>query len=160
EREAIVSFARSESTGSLTDEGCLSVHNVGCGAGNEAAPGVVGATDLAVSPDGNDVYVAGGVPGESGWLSTFKRSAGGTLTYEGCATSAASGCAATNEPGMVSTRGVAVSPDGKNVYVAAETSNAVARFTRNTTSGTLSYDDCLTSESSGCATNSVTGHKG
>jgi DNA-binding beta-propeller fold protein YncE len=160
EREAIVSFARNETTGSLTDEGCLSVHNVGCGAGNGAAPGVVGATDVAVSPDGNDVYVAGGIPGESGWLSTFKRSTGGALTYEGCATSTSSGCAAANEPGMVSARGVAISPDGKSVYVASETSNAVARFSRNMTSGALSYDDCLTSESSGCATNSVTGLKG
>ncbi len=160
EREAIVSFARNETTGTLTDEGCLSVNEVGCGAGNKAAPGAIGATDVAVSPDGNDVYLAGGVPGVGGWLSTFKRSTGGALSYEGCATSASSGCAATNEPGMVNTRGVAVSPDGKSVYVAAETSNAVARFSRNTTSGALSYDDCLTSESSGCATNSVTGLKG
>jgi DNA-binding beta-propeller fold protein YncE len=159
--EAIVSFARNETTGTLTDEGCLAVHNVGCLPGNEGAPGVIGATDVTVSPDGENVYVAGGVPGLVGTLSTFDRSKSGVLSYKGCATSSASGCAATSEPGMVNARGVAVSPDGKSVYVAAESSaGAVAGFDRNTTGGALTYEGCLTSAATGCATSSVAGLSG
>ena len=157
---AIVRFNRNTTTGALTPAGCLAAHNAGCVPGNEAAPGLEGPTDLIVSPDGANVYVASGVPGTIGSLSTFDRAAGGALTYEGCASGGLSKCAETSDAGLVGASGVAISPDGKSVYVAAETSNAVARFSRNTTSGALSYDDCLTSESSGCATNSVTGLKG
>ncbi len=160
EREAIVSFTRNETTGSLTNEGCLAVHEVGCGAGNGAAPGVVGATDVTVSPDGHNVYVAGGVPGTSGSLSTFDRSGTGTLTYKGCASGAVTGCAENADAGLLGATGVAVSPDGKSVYVAAESSNAVARFDRDTGSGALTYEGCLTSAESGCATTAVAGLKG
>ena len=83
-RNAIVSFNRNESTGTLSDEGCLASHNVGCGSGNEVAPGLEGATDVAVSPDGKNVYVASGVAGAGvGSISTFERSSAGALTYGG-----------------------------------------------------------------------------
>lgn len=159
-REAIVSFSRNETTGSLTDEGCLAVHNVGCGTGNEAAPGVVGPTDIAVSPDGDNVYVAGGVPGSSGSLSTFNRSVTGALTYKGCASGAIEACAETGDESLVDATGVALSPDGKSVYVAAESSNAVTRFDRSATSGALTYQGCLSGAPTGCAENDVTGLKG
>jgi len=159
-REAVVSFSRNETTGSLTDEGCLAVHEVGCGAGNNAAPGAVGPTDITVSPDGDNVYVAGGVTGSSGSLSTFDRSVAGALTYKGCASGAIVACAESGDESLVDATGVAVSPDGKSVYVAAESSNAVTRFDRNGTTGVLSYQGCLSGGESGCAENDVTGLKG
>ncbi len=160
-RNAIVSFARDETTGTLTDGGCLASHDVGCGAGNEAAPGLEGATDVAISPDGKNVYVASGVAGSGvGSISTFERSSAGALTYGGCVAYDNSKCAETGNTALNGASGVAVSPDGKSVYVAAETSNAISSFDRSGGSGALTYEGCLTSEATGCVSTGIVGLKG
>ena len=160
-RNAIVSFTRNESTGTLSDEGCLASHNVGCGAGNEVAPGLEGATDVAVSPDGKNVYVASGVAGSGvGSISTFVRSNAGVLTYGGCAAYEDAKCAETGNTGLDGAGGVAISPDGKNVYVASESSDAIASFDRSGASGALSYEGCLTGAANGCGETEVAGLKG
>ena len=101
---------------------------------------------IAISPDGKNVYA----PSRSlDAVVVFDRDANGVLTQkagtEGCYTS--SGTTAANEgcstgpPAITSLGGandVAVSADGKNVYVAAPTSNVLVTFQR-LTDGTLIF---------------------
>ena len=72
-----------------------------------------------------------------------------------------SGCGTANATGMEDAFAVAVSPDGKNVYVSGLFSNAVAEFTRNTTTGALTQlsapNDCMGMVGSGCGTTSAHG---
>ncbi|GAB1645804.1 lactonase family protein [Krasilnikovia sp. MM14-A1259] len=63
------------------------------------------------------------------------------------------GC--TMATGIVEGQAVAVSPDGKNVYAGSSTSNAVAEFSRNTTTGSLTQ---LTTTNNKCVSNAgITG---
>src|SRR4051812_13019206 len=62
------------------------------------------------------------------------------------------------DPGMGGARGVVVSPDGRHVYVASAnlpsaSGSAVAVFSRNTTTGVLTYAGCTrtTGSSVDCA---------
>ncbi|HEX3734520.1 MAG TPA: hypothetical protein VHU86_05125, partial [Solirubrobacterales bacterium] len=89
------------------------------------------AEGLAVSPDGATVYVTSG----SGSVAIFDRDPPtGALTQgagsAGCVSQnrKQSGCGAGRALGGPA--GVAVSPDGKSVYVASVISNALAAFSR------------------------------
>lgn len=90
-------------------------------------------TDIVISPDGKNVYMAAtGYEGivlfdrdtGTGALAQKRGRAGCISEIEGCA-------AATNLEGA---RGIAISPDGRNVYLAA---SGVTIFDRNRRSGTL-----------------------
>ena len=60
--------------------------------------------------------------------------------------------------------GVAISPDGSDLYVGSVGDNAVASFSRNGSTGALNQlaapYECITAEASGCATNNAPGLKG
>lgn len=86
----------------------------------------------AVSPDGNNVYVAGQADNS---VVIFDRTASdGTLTYVGRERHNSNGVQSMRYP-----TGVVVSPDGKHVYVASYGSGAVVSFTRNSGTGELTY---------------------
>jgi DNA-binding beta-propeller fold protein YncE len=123
------------------------------------------ATSVAVSPDGKSLYVAS--YGDDAVVA-FNRTPG--ITGE----LASLGCIDDNDPGQgpdtcgQSTDGldgansVAVSPDGKSVYVASREDDAVVRFNRNLTSGGLTPVDCWDDNDSGAdscghVTNGLTG---
>ena len=74
----------------------------------------------------------------------------GTLEDEGCISSEAGVCETTVAPGMANAEGVAVSPDGKSVYITSDSEGSIIHFKRNTGTGALTYEDCVTSRSSGC----------
>jgi DNA-binding beta-propeller fold protein YncE len=123
------------------------------------------ATSVAVSPDGKNLYVASYgddavvtyslLPGTTEELGTF-------------------GCIDDNDPpqgpdtcadstdGLDGANSVAVSPDGKSVYVASREDDAVVRFDRNLTTGALTPADCWDDNDSGAdgcghVTNGLTG---
>ena len=115
--------------------GCI--HRTGV---NQCARGraITSPQDIAISPDGRHAYVAAY---GSHAVSVFERDASsGALSQlpgrRGCVSHGRAGtCAAGRALGRPSA--VAVSPDGRNVYVAASASRALAVFARNRRTGTL-----------------------
>jgi DNA-binding beta-propeller fold protein YncE len=137
-------------------QGCLSSRAV------ELLPGycapvaaIQGASSVAVSPDGRNVYVAALL---SDAVAVFDRAADGALTQKsgsaGCISdSGVAPCA--DGVGLGGARAVTISPDGASVYVAAEESGAIAVFDR-AADGALTQkaglDGCVSESGSGpCA---------
>ena len=116
--------------------------------------------DAVVSPDGSDVYA---VSQADDAIAHFDRNTTtGALTFVGCQTTKGSvttgsggACDAlpTTAPtgdntGLHLPTGIAISPGtGNSVYVTGSSDDAIARFTRNTTSGELTWESCRTGES-------------
>jgi DNA-binding beta-propeller fold protein YncE len=153
---SVDTFTRDPSTGALTQApggtGCLAAAPVpGCA----AARGLDGADVVAVSADGGSLYV-GSFTG--GAVAVFARSSsGGTLTQPsgtgGCISQGGVGGCATARA-MSSVEGLAVTRDGKNVYVAAPGSSALDVLARDPTTGALTQP----ADASGCFVNgAVTG---
>jgi DNA-binding beta-propeller fold protein YncE len=156
---AVLSFRRNPSTGALTQLG----GGAGCIA-NAARPGCVtgraldGPDAVTVSPDGDNVYVDA-FTGSA--VAVFIRNPStGALTQpsdtSGCIVETPiAGCA--TGLALANPEGVAVSPDGANVYVAAPGSDAVDAFARDTSTGTLTQatdgTGCIVSTAlAGCTT--------
>jgi DNA-binding beta-propeller fold protein YncE len=128
---AVAIFDRA-GNGTLTQKsgtaGCVS----DTGTGGACVDGVAlnTAYSVAVSPDGANVYVASKV---SAAVTVFDRSGQGSLTQKAspaaCVAETGGGVCA-DGLALKSASGVTVSPDGKNVYVASNISNAVAVFDR------------------------------
>src|SRR6266542_3470455 len=140
------------STGALTGQGCI--QNFGrtdCGV---TAPGLITANGVAASPDGKSVYVTS-LLGDA--IVRFDRdTTTGALTPQGCIADAGiSGCGVgVTQQGLDTATGVAVSPDGKSVYVASQADTAIVRFDRDTTTGALTGQGCIADvgDAAGCGT--------
>ena len=125
--DALSVFTRNRRTGALTQlpgaAGCFSAQT---GGGCTLARGTNEPTSVAVSPDGERVYVAGRRFPSA--VATFDRAADGSLTQPagpaGCISHlGGSDCAIAR--GLSSPEEVAVSPDSRDVLVAGNRSNAV-----------------------------------
>ena len=126
-------------TGDLTQPagsaGCVSETGAeACAHGH----GLSGPRSVAVSADGKSVYVASDLSND---VARFNRNTTtGAITQPagtaGCVSETGYGPCADGH-GLSSAFGVAVSADGKSVYVASFISNAVARLVRNTTTGAI-----------------------
>ncbi|HEX5608603.1 MAG TPA: beta-propeller fold lactonase family protein [Solirubrobacterales bacterium] len=134
---SVTTFHRDRSTGALQQlppgSGCIAgVPIPGCAAGRAlVAPDV-----LVVSPDGNNLY-AGSFFGNA--VAIFQRAKNGVLFQAadsgGCIAEAIAGCAPAVALGAP--EGMAISPDGSSVYVAAALSNAVVELVREPATGAL-----------------------
>jgi DNA-binding beta-propeller fold protein YncE len=148
---AVLAFARNGSTGALTQlpgsSGCIAASNAGCASGLALDQ----PEGLAISGDGNTVYVAAAL---SAALDVLTRNpATGALTQAtdgtGCLTSTPlSGCGTGRA--LRGADAVTVSADDRNVYVTAGISQTIAMFNRNP-SGTLTQPV----GASGCVMNLV-----
>jgi DNA-binding beta-propeller fold protein YncE len=132
---SVAVFHRESSTGALKQlppgSGCVSGLPVpGCAAGRA----LVGPDVIVVSPDGENVYV-GSFFGNA--VATFARAKNGALFQasgpEGCIAEAISGCA--TGIGLGAPEGLAISPDGKSLYVGSALSNAVTVLGRDVAAG-------------------------
>jgi DNA-binding beta-propeller fold protein YncE len=108
------------------------------------APGIGGASSVAVSGDGTSVYVAGT---QSNGLAVLRRAPNGDLTYAGCMGNpdSATGLGpltCDSAPGLGAAHGVAVSPDGASVYVVGLASSGLAVL-RRAPDGDLTYASCF-----------------
>ena len=143
----MVTLARNPPTGALAQAGdgtgCIVQSALaGCTLGRELS----GANAVAVSPSGNGVYVTSLFSnsvtsftrnGSTGAL-TQREGTGGCLIYlrsAGCSFGRA----------LIAPEGLALSPDGKNAYVAAFRSGAIAVLNRGQAAG------CLATRSPDCA---------
>ena len=82
--------------------------------------GLLGASDVATTPDGRFVYVAGR---EDDAVAVFEQLANGTLDYLGAVEDGVDGA-----NGLAGASALAVSPDGLHLYVAARMEDAVGVF--------------------------------
>jgi DNA-binding beta-propeller fold protein YncE len=140
--DAIAYFARDPASGAPAHLGCVSNTPVtGCAT---TAPGLNGANWVAVSPDGQNIYVSS--PDASA-VAAFARDPGsGALTSLGCISGNDGrrqdpGCAGGHE--MEYMQHVAVSPDGAHVYASATDTHALIIFARDPGSGALTQVGCL-----------------
>jgi 6-phosphogluconolactonase (cycloisomerase 2 family) len=94
--------------------------------------GLWGANSVAISPEGSHVYVASR---HDDALAVFDRDGtSGALTYRGTVQDIDAGV-----DGLWGARALVVSPNGDYVYVVSQYDNALACFSRNPTSGTLTF---------------------
>jgi DNA-binding beta-propeller fold protein YncE len=99
--------------------------------GVDGADGLNGAVDVAITRTGTHVYVAGS---EDNAIALLARQSDGSLAWQDAFINGLQDI--TN---MVDPSAVAISPDGKNVYVASEGSGAVVTFKRFAATGQLDY---------------------
>jgi DNA-binding beta-propeller fold protein YncE len=126
---------------------------------------VNGARDVVVSPDGKNVYV---VDGNDNSVSEFARNSDGSLTPlpspNNCVaqTSSTTSCGHAVANGLNFPQSIAISPDGKNVYVGGQDSasvGAVAEFTRSA-NGILTPLACIGENAGQAVTASTCGSTG
>jgi 6-phosphogluconolactonase (cycloisomerase 2 family) len=122
--DAVVTFSRNTVTGRLS---FVEFDTDGGG-----VDGLNAALEVAVSPDGANVYVTGL---DDDGIATFSRNtANGMLSFVEVDKDGIAGVDGLNAPG-----GIAVSPDGGHVYVTGAADHAVVTFSRNPSSGALSF---------------------
>jgi 6-phosphogluconolactonase (cycloisomerase 2 family) len=123
---AVTLFSRNAVTGALSQ---LVVYKDGVG----GVDGLQAASSAKISPDGKHLYVSGQAENSVAIFSV--NSVTGELTYLEKITNGVAGIS-----DMQGVRSLAISPDGRYVYASAITSDSVTVFTRNSTTGLLTFD--------------------
>jgi sugar lactone lactonase YvrE len=143
---AIVRFSRDPGTGAITPQDCIE-DDPGVAECTSTAPGLAGARSVAVSPEGNSVYVAAF---NDHAVTRFNRDTGtGDLDFAFCfededtGNGDCSGGGGTTTEGLDQANAVTVSPDGASVYAAAAGDDSVVRFNRVPGTGFISPQGCV-----------------
>jgi DNA-binding beta-propeller fold protein YncE len=148
--DAVVRFNRNTTAGGISQPpgttGCVSETGAGTCAPGHALDGALG---LAVSPDGKNVYVTSNPDGQA-VVRLERNTTTGAISQpagtDGCISETGAGTCVDGHA-LITPHGVAISPDGKSLYVASHDSDSVARLDRNTTTGEISQpagtDGCV-----------------
>ncbi len=134
---AVVRFRRGP-TGRLAYRGCISD---GGANGCRRLPhgSLSGASGIALSPSGREVYVAAQV----GTVTRLRVVKPRNLVFASCISDRASkGCARTRPSALSQATGVAVSPNGRDLYVTAQKDNSIVHL-RPGSRGSLELAGCL-----------------
>src|SRR4051812_11341340 len=121
---------------------CYTSQADACGPGKSAIPKLSDASDVAVAPDGRQVNVTSFTDDS---VTRFDRDpATGVLTRVECLTGSGTGCGVTNsgKPGIDGPAAVAVSADGRAIYLANLDSSSIVALRREP-SGALTYLGCV-----------------
>jgi 6-phosphogluconolactonase (cycloisomerase 2 family) len=122
---AIAVFSRDSSTGALT---FVEMHKDGV----DGVDGIVNVSYVTVSPDGSHIYAAGN---SDSAIAVFSRdSSTGALTFVEMHKDGVDGV-----DGIASVYSVTVSPDGSHVYAAGRSDSAIAVFSRDSSTGALTF---------------------
>lgn len=132
---AVVWFDRGPG-GVLTPAGCVA--DVPAPDGCEEAQGLDAPWGLDLSPDGKQLYVAGG---DDDAVVRLDVATDGSLSDGGCISDLDGPCATTT-PGLTGAYGLAVAPDGGDVYVTGYDDDALVRLDRSAT-GVLTAGTCV-----------------
>jgi Bacterial Ig domain len=136
-----------DGAGKLTFQDCLSGSTVsGCTNISATTQALASPPQgrFAVSLDGKNIYAAN----DAYTIVKFDLAGSGAVSVGGCLTSSTTtGCTAVGPTGAFGSEAVALSEDGRHLYSTGSAS--VSRFTRDTTTGALTFIDCLTAGSSG-----------
>jgi 6-phosphogluconolactonase (cycloisomerase 2 family) len=104
--------------------------------------GLDGVGNMTISPDGLYLYATASIDSA---ITVFSRnSSTGALTFVEKVRDDSNGV-----DGIATTRGIAISPDGKYTYVSGQFDNAVAIFGRNSSTGELTYIEHVKDDSAG-----------
>lgn len=126
--------------GGLTQlAGADACFNVSGSNGCRTSATLASASDPIVSADGNYVYVVSEYPSV---VSYSRNRTTGALTQIDC--DGGGGACGSIQPMQIAATG-ALSRDGRNLYVADRGSSSVLFFSRNTSTGALTFMDCITS---------------
>ena len=130
-------------TGDLTFAQCFDDDDTNLeGARCPGAPGLDAVSSVAVSADGMSLYAASF---NNDAIVRFNRNATtGALTFAECIEGGAlEGAICPDVLAVDGADAVAVSGDGKSVYLASASADAIVRFNRNTTTGDISFAQCF-----------------
>ena len=145
---SIAIFSREAESGELTPAGCISDSDFSSEDCEQSTTGLLGASEIEISPDGRWAYVAsfGDSNENGGALTTFARETDGSLTPNGCLEHGGitSACAET-APGLYGATYVEVSPDGRFLYVGAQLSDTLAAFKLAVGGGSPVFRGCIAS---------------
>ncbi len=163
----VAEFTRSASTGALSavaGNACIGSSTAPSGCLTSATD-INGTEDMAITADGQYAYVNSS--NDDAIVELRRDTSTGALTQLGCVGTASSPhglCSTSDAVGIDDPLGVAVSPDGANLYASGAGDNAEAAFAINNTNGLLTQlpasFNCITSNSSGCGFNDATGVAG
>lgn len=132
---AVTVYSRNSATGILTR-----IQTVANGTGGVA--GLIGAQSIAITRDGQHLYVASAIDDA---LVMFSRDeSSGLLTYLGHLKQGVAGV-----DGLLEPTAIRESADGKNLYVAAVSSNSLSVFDRDPTTGLVTFAQKLTGATGG-----------
>ena len=126
---AVTWFIRDTSSGALQFGGMKKQ-------GVDGQDGLRCATRVTISPDDKHVYVGASWDNAISWF--IRNASSGVLKYGGRVENGVNGV-----NGLLNVNGLTVAPDGKSVFAVAANLDSVSWFTRDTSSGAISYGGLL-----------------
>jgi DNA-binding beta-propeller fold protein YncE len=142
---SIVVLSRAADNGGLTYVGCVSDSGDDGRTGTDGAcadgDALNGVRDVAVSPDGKFVYAVSLYSNGLVWFSREPET--GALKPAGCLKAAPRGDRCTGALNLLAPSSLAVSPDGKSVYVVSNFDSSIAQFKRDADTGALTAGGCV-----------------
>ncbi len=135
--QAIAASPAGANTGALSLEGCVNSSGASnCGTAPDGS--LTGLWDVAVSPDGKSVYTVA-----NSTLTRFTADGQGRLSFQSCISSSlGSLCPKADTDVIRDASAVAVSPNGKSIYVTSRTYSSLALFSLDS-DGDLTFDKCF-----------------